>query len=585
MKKQLTTAIAVLLVITGFAQRFEQSTFLDSAHYKKHYSHNIEGGFVDGQPREFIVGNLTDWGTNNYSVSGQPIIGNAIQNGKVVSVIQSNIQLTDFTVFPSTENEYAAGTGIYYPNGTSGMGYPFLGIYSRSDMNLISLVYYDISYPGSDVPRNSVGLRIKYSEKAEAFYISGLMSDRLFTDLNLSDLLGKSKGFIIKVDASSLNSSQVLVFDPDQLPLNPQAPLLCAVTDLEINDAETRIAFTGINTKERVTDYYCPMAGEIDLNLNVQWCNAYELGEYRYSGVDVEYSKKENLLVLMNCDKYVFSVMEVDGSGNVVQQPVNYLFSMNDYGPSRGHIMHFTGSNILITGNFFDKVLDTDVQHLFSYDIPMADNLMSGNIYFNSYSMQEVPLGKQQEVTSYWAPENSIYKDGNLSIVGIYNNDPVDYGYTLIHTAGFVNQAGCLRTGVVGLTRISTGLYECTSYTMQCTKTSVLYSVAPAPADSIQTCPTVGKSAEILSEMKHSSIWKFRGIDESGIHAILTPEVQAQYQINVYDLTGRVVYTSSFNVMKGDNYINLIFPAKDQLYLIRVSDGTKTETLKVSGVR
>ncbi|MPM23760.1 hypothetical protein SDC9_70234 [bioreactor metagenome] len=56
-------------------------------------------------------------------------------------------------------------------------------------------------------------------------------------------------------------------------------------------------------------------------------------------------------------------------------------------------------------------------------------------------------------------------------------------------------------------------------------------------------------------------------------------------EINVYDLTGRVVYTSSFNVMKGDNYINLIFPAKDQLYLIRVSDGTKTETLKVSGVR
>jgi hypothetical protein len=494
--------------------------------------------------------------------------------------------LTDFTVFPSTENEYAAGTGIYYPNGTSDMGYPFLGIYSRSDMNLISLVYYDISYPGSDVPRNSAGLRIKYSEKAEAFYISGLMSDRLFTDLNLSDLLGKSKGFILKIDASSLNSSQVLVFDPDQLPLNPQTPLLCAVTDLELNEAGTRIGFTGINTKERVTDYYCPMAGEIDLNLNVQWVNAYELGEYRFSGVDVEYAKEGNMFVLMNCDKNVFSVMEVDGSGNVVQQPVSYLFSMNDYGPSRGHIMHFTGSNMLVTGNFFDKVIDTDVQHLFSYDIPMADNLISGNIYFNSYSMQEVPLGKQQEVTSYWAPENSIYKNGNLSIVGIYNNDPVDYGYTLIHTAGFVNQVGCLRIGDVNLNQISAYPYECTSYTTHCVKTNVPFEVMLGFALPLQSCPTVGeKSTEADFEMGNSSIWKFRAIDESGIHAILTPEVQTQYQINVYDLTGRVVYSSSFNVGKGDNYIDLNFPAKNQLYLIRVSDGTKTETLKVSGVR
>ena len=529
-------------------------------------------------------------GTNSYSVSGQPVIGNAIQPGKVVSAIQSNIQLTDFTVLPSAENEYAAGTGIVYPNGLSEMGYPFLAIYSRSDMNLISLVYYNLSYPVSiDVPRNSVGLRIKYSEKANAFYISGVMSDRLFTDLNLSDLLGKSKGFIIKVDASSLNSSQVLVFDPDQLPLNPQTPLLCAVTDLEINEAETRIAFTGINTKERVTDYYCPMAGEIDLNLNVQWCNAYELGEYRYSGIDVEYSKKENLLVLMNCDKDVFSVMELDGSGNVVQQPVNYLFSMNDYGPSRGHILHYTGDSILITGNFFDKVLGTDVQHLYSYGIAAANNLMLGNSYFNSYSMQTVPLGKQKEVTSYWAPENSIYKDGNLSIVGIYNDynlSPPRLGYTLIHTAGFVNQAGCLRIGDVNLNQISAYPYECTSYTTQCVKTNVPFDVLDGFAGPLQSCPTVGeKSTEADFEMENSSIWKFRGIDENGIHAILTPEVECQYQINVYDLMGRVVYSSSFNVGKGEKFIDFNFPTKNQLYLISVSDGTKTETIKVSGIR
>ena len=85
--------------------------------------------------------------------------------------------------------------------------------------------------------------------------------------------------------------------------------------------------------------------------------------------------------------------------------------------------------------------------------------------------------------------------------------------------------------------------------------------------------------------MENSSIWKFRGIDKNGIHAILTPEVECQYQINVYDLMGRVVYSSSFNVGKGEKFIDFNFPTKNQLYLISVSDGTKTETIKVSGIR
>ena len=586
MKKLLAITIAAFLIMNGFAQRFEESTFGFPTQYKKHYSHNIEGGYVDGQAREFVVGNKTDWGTNSQDITGQPVIGNTIQLGKYVRVLSAGkIQLTDFTVFPSTENEYAAGTGVYYPDGVSGMGYPFLGIYSRRDMNLISLVYYNLSYPGSEVPCNSAGLRIKYSEKSEAFYISGIMSDRLFTDLNFNDLLGKSKGSILKVDASGLNIPQVLVFDPEPLPLNPQTPLLCAVTDLEISADGSKIGFTGINTKERVEGYYCPMAGEIDLNLNLQWCNAYELGEYRYSGVDVEYSKEDNLLVLMNCDKYVFSVMELDGRGNVVQQPVKYLFSRNDFGPARAHIMHFTSEGILITGNFFDKELDSDVQHLFRYAIPASDNLMSGELSFNSYSMQLVPLGRQEEVTSYWAPENSIYKDGSLSIVGIYNNHPVDYGYTLIHTAGFVNQTGCLRIGDVKLTQIVAYPYECTAYPTQCVATSVNYEVGPENPDPIQSCPTIGKSMEIFDEIEHSSIWKFRGIDESGIHAILSLETQSQYQVNVFDITGRKIYSSSFNAVKGENYVHLNFQTKNQLYLISVSDGVKTETLKVSGVR
>lgn len=72
---------------------------------------------------------------------------------------------------------------------------------------------------------------------------------------------------------------------------------------------------------------------------------------------------------------------------------------------------------------------------------------------------------------------------------------------------------------------------------------------------------------------------------ESGIHAILSLETQSQYQVNVFDITGRKIYSSSFNAAKGENYVHLNFQTKNQLYLISVSDGVKTETLKVSGVR
>lgn len=78
--------------------------------------------------------------------------------------------------------------------------------------------------------------------------------------------------------------------------------------------------------------------------------------------------------------------------------------------------------------------------------------------------------------------------------------------------------------------------------------------------------------------------WKYAGIDEGGIYVILNSETQRHYRINVYDITGRMVHSESLNV-DGQRSVYLNFQTKDQLYLISVSDGVKTETLKVSGVR
>lgn len=583
MKRFTLMAIIVLSVLSCFSQKFQIPILSSGVTYKKHYSANIEGGFANGLQREFIVGNETDWIDFAKKISGQFFTGNILSPGRNASLFSMDddlYQLTDFDIYPTAENEFAIGTGVYYPNGLSNSAFPFLATYDRKTMEMLSLTYYNISYQPGEGERVAGGTRIKYSEASGAFYISGVMADRMFQDMNLTTLLGKSKGFILKIDVTDMSYAQVLIFDPDQLA--PETPVYSAITDLEINDDAKEIAFTGITTENQFNGYYAPVVGKIDLNLNLLWSNTYKFGSDRYSGIDVEYSKDNNLLVLMNNDQYAFSIMELDDFGSVIQQPIIYKFNLgNEDGLPRAHKMHFTGDKIEITGNCFIKTN----QHLFGYEIRDASDLSSGDLTFNSYSEDITPIGKQTEVTSFWAPENSIYSGGYLSIVGIYNNlptVPTTTGYTVIHTAGYED---CLQIGDVTLDHLSTSQTNCVVHLSTCLefKQPQPQIVIPSPI-SIQSCPThEGKSIEI-DETTGSLLWQYRGIDESGIHAILNAETQAQYLITVYDITGRKVCNENYTV-NGQKDIYLKFHTGNQIYMISVNNGIKTETMKVSGVR
>jgi len=542
-----------------------------------------------------VAGNVTDRLIYNREIKGYSINGANFLTARSVTVVEpQNVQLTDFTVYTPDNSQFAAGTGMYFPNGATGMGYPYLGIYERGSMQLISLVYYDLVYPGNDVLKNSAGLRIKYSSKARAFYISGFMADRRFIDFDMINLMGKTKGFIMKINESDLYSPQVLVVDPDNIPGAPDEPLLCAVTDLEINPKGDFIAFTGITTKEQFADYHHPMVGMIDLDLNLQWCKSYQFVENQYSGVDVEFNTKENkLLVLLNSDKYPFSIMELDNSGNVTQQPVNYeFFYLSGEGSARSHIMHFVEGKLLITGNCFVRGsgFNNEDQLLYRYDIPDANNLLSGNLYFNSYSHERVPIGRQKEVTSYWTPENSIFQNGYLSIVGIYNNNDLTFGYTLIQESGFVNEPGCLEKGDVKVIHFSTPEpLKCTTYRTECKGFDFNAHIEPFDPAFIQECPRPGdeKSTPVNGQGLEvpGKIWQFRAMDEGGIHAVLFAETETVFEVKVYDATGRKIYSSTIEAIAGQKEIYIKLATTPQMYIISVNNGSQIETRKVIGNR
>lgn len=247
--------------------------------------------------------------------------------------------------------------------------------------------------------------------------------------------------------------------------------------------------------------------------------------------------------------------------------------------------MHYTDADgLIVTGNSFILEGHTSYQDLFAYDIPTAANLSLGNVNFKAYSRQLVPLGSQIEVTSWWAPENSIYVDGNLSLVGIYNNNNSIFGYTYVNVPGF--DPDCLLHGLVEIkdATISHSIDKLVYLTL-CSSYEIDYDAPEFIPNPSQTCPgNEGKSAPIIDENMMPGSWKYAGIDEGGIYVILNSETQRHYRINVYDITGRMVHSESFNV-DGQKSVYLNFQTKDQLYLISVSDGVKSETLKVSGVR
>jgi len=240
MKKLSLFLLVGLMSLTGVSQRFKVATHYSQATFKKHYSHSIEGGIENNQLRQFVAGNKTDLGFSNYEVTGHPIDGINFLPGRIAYIADpERVQLTDFTIYPTDDYHYGAGTGVYYPNGSGGMGYPFFGKYDKVTMEIISAEYYNISYPGIQEYANAVGLRIVYSHVERAFYISGVMADRLFEDVNMNNIIGKSKGFIMKIDDTGLANPQVLVFEPDNLPNAPYDPVLCVVTDLEISADES----------------------------------------------------------------------------------------------------------------------------------------------------------------------------------------------------------------------------------------------------------------------------------------------------------------------------------------------------------
>jgi len=595
MKKLFLFILIGLISLTGFAQRFQVTTS-NAAQYKKHYSHSIEGGIENNQLRQFVAGNVTDWGYYNKKVTGHPIDGVNFLPGKRAYLPvngDDRAQLTDFTIYPTDDYQYGAGTGVYYPYGSGGNGYPFFAKYDKVTMAVINPMFYDITYPGSQEYANAVGLRIVYSHMERAFYISGVMADRLFEDVNMNNIVGKSKGFILKIDEAGLNP-QVLVFEPDNLPNAPYDPILCVVTDLEISADESEIAFTGITTKETgFNGYYHPMVGIIDMDLNVQWSNVYNFPEERYSGIDVEYNTINNkLLVLLNSARYPFAMMELDYNGLITQQPVNYVFDAPFVvsESARAHKMHYANGEIIITGNCFvednSQTQTIEKQLLFSYEIPNATSLLAGNNYFESYSTEVVPLGSQKAVTGYWAPENSIYQDGNLSIVGIYNNNNQSFGYTLIQMSGLVNDPGCIETGEVSITWFTSEKDDQATSLDDCRELPFFVLNATNPPDPIQDCPTVGeKSASVLGNST-SNYWQFKGVDAQGIHAVLISEnSNAVYEVNVFDVVGRKLFSSTYNVNEGQSEIYLEFATKAEMYIISVSNGSQTEILKVMGNR
>ncbi len=149
MKKYLLVFLLALICFAGFPQRFEVLSNDPAVPFKRHFSYSIEPGIVNGEPRQVVAGNQTDWLINNRDIKGNAWNSPTILGGRDVQLSnhKENILLTDFVISSEGENsQYAAGTGIYFPNGPTGQGFVFLGIYERGTMQLNTLVYFDLIY-------------------------------------------------------------------------------------------------------------------------------------------------------------------------------------------------------------------------------------------------------------------------------------------------------------------------------------------------------------------------------------------------------------------------------------------------------
>ena len=584
MKRIILFTLTALFCLPAFTQRLKVVTTTDTSNYKKNYSHTLEYAEENDSLNLYIVGNLTDDGEENERVTVHKIHNMNLKvnrYGEPDPATEYKIHFSDFNAYPSDEFRYAAGTGIYYPTGYDDEGYPFLGIYDKDSLNIVSLDYFNVSYGGVDT-MHAIGLRVKYSPESSAYYICGTMLNKRLGEIDLTDIRARSKGFIMKIDENGQYDPRLIVFEPDSVDSDAW---LSVVSDIEINSDEDKIAFTGLNTKSELTGYLHPMAGIVDMGLTPAWCMVYEITTDSYGGMDVVFNENDTtLFVLMNSTGPDCSVMELDSdNGSVVQGPWSYEFSGNltSNDTTRAHMMHFVNNSLIITGNHFATESSTRYQYLYRFDV-RADTLRNFDTHFTYYSKQQVPRGDQKYVYSYWAPENSVYQQNNLHLVGVCNEFGDEFGFKYVSVNGISNS--CVDTLSPDTdTPYLDDTISCTYEMDRCNEIDEDVEYGNQIVSDTLECVTKQSSLLETSNyfIQEDDIWQLKKVDHTGINAILISERPATYKVNIYDIMGREVFQSNYRIGKGQTSIRMEFELEPIIYIIKVSDGNKIEVKRI----
>lgn len=591
MKNILIFLFTISICLPNFAQRLKVETY-SSGTYKKHYSHIIDGVYVNDSTHLFVGGNRNDRPLDSKTLSGHKIFasGTSLIKSKIIEPepdsTDDRTHLTDFTVHPARDFAYGAGTGIFYPDGVDDVGYPFLGIYEDEVFTVDSLVYYDITFPDKEYSQ-AVGLRVLYSGEEEAYYICGLICDTIFDDIDPYDVDVNTKGFILKTRVDDQNSDQLIIFDPDSI--SPSGNM-CMIGDIEFSPGENRIAFTGINTIDDYTNNPHPMVGTVDMDLNLKWCYVYEIDQENYSGIDVEYNTDDTtILVLLNSASTWFAIMETNKNGIVLQGLEAYKFSSTETynDTTRAHTMHYFNDTLIITGNHFANTGEGNPpdydQYLFRFDVK-ADSLDKHISDMKHFSVQEVPDGHQVPAYSYWAPRNSVYIDDSLYLVGVLNEY---FGSTLYRGFTFANEEGidpeCTDTmSIITNEPQLDDTISCTPTSDNCTSTEVPIEILNMSPLTQSQCFQTENAIMSINDLKlNQEFWEIEQINSEGIELFITADVSDTYMVCVFDMLGREVYNSSFNLKEGQTKLKLNFKVNPEIYLIRVSNSSYDETKKI----
>lgn len=95
MKKFILCLFVALAVQSIKAQRYELGWAVQN--FKRHYSCSVEGTFENGQVRQVIAGNYTDWLLHNQKIDGMLVTANLFYPQKEVYYANpQRYQLTDF---------------------------------------------------------------------------------------------------------------------------------------------------------------------------------------------------------------------------------------------------------------------------------------------------------------------------------------------------------------------------------------------------------------------------------------------------------------------------------------------------------